>query len=75
MTEFPPSDFLQGHSWTPLHYLHFPPSQPFLLNSISALSQPQSSPIGPYFSPGPPPSSRGTFQLLSTPPQVPRVSF
>ena len=44
-------------------------------NPISTPSWPQSSLIGPCFSPGSLPSPRGTSRLLGTPPQVPGVPF
>ena len=72
--ESPPPDFLWGHPRTPPLHLHSP-SRSLLPSPISALSWPQSSPIGPYFSPGPPPSPRVTSQLLSTPPRVLGVPF
>ena len=54
--ESPPPDFLWGLPRTlPLH-LHSSPSCSLFLSPISALSRPQSFPIGLYFSPGPPPS-------------------
>ena len=71
----PPLDFLWGHPWTPLCHLHFSPSWPLLLNSISIPSWPQSSPTGLCSSLGSPPSSRVTSQLLDTPPWVFEVSF
>ena len=75
MTESPPPDFLRGYPWTPSLHLCSSPSQPLLLNSISTLLWPQSSPTGLYSSPGPPLSPGGTSQLLGTPPQVPGVLF
>ena len=36
--ESPSPNFLQGHPWTPLHYLCSPPSRPLSPNSISAPS-------------------------------------
>jgi len=73
-TESPPSDFLRGHPQTTLHHLRSP-SRSLLPTPISAPSWPQFSPIGPCFSPGPPPSPRETSRLLSTPPRVPGVPF
>ena len=73
--EFHLPDFLRGHSWTPPCHPCFPPSWLLFLNSISAPLQPQFSPIGPCFSPSPPPSSGGTSRLLGTPPQAPGVPF
>ena len=70
----PLPDFLWGHPWTPPLYLRSP-SCSLLLCHISAPSQPQSSPIRLYSSSGPPPSPRGTFRLLGTPPQTPGVPF
>ena len=59
--ESPPSDFLWGHPWTsPFHFY----SCSLLPSPISVLSQPQSSPIGPYSSPSPPPSPGGTSRPL-----------
>ena len=70
-----PPDFLQGHSQTPPCYLCFSLFQSLFLNPISAPLWPQSSLIGLYFSSGPPPSPRVTFQLLGTPSQVHKVLF
>jgi len=70
--ESPP---LWGYPRTPPHHLHSPPSCSLLLSPIFTPSQPQSSPIGLYFSPGPSPSPGGTSRLLGTPPQAPRVPF
>ena len=60
---------------SPPHHFHSPPSHPLPLSSTSAPLQPQSFPTGLCSSSGPLPSPRVTFQLLSTPPQVPKVSF
>jgi len=58
--ESPP---LRGHPQTPpLHLCS--PSWSLLLSPISTPSWPQFSPIGPYSSPGPPPSPGGTSRLL-----------
>ena len=80
--ESPSSDFSQGHPQTPHHHLYLLQPYSFLcsfanpsLNTISVSLQSQSSPTRLCFSFGPSPDSRGTFQLLSTPPQVLRVPF
>ena len=72
MTESPPSDFLQGHPWTPPLHLCSPPSYSL---PISTPLQPQFSPIKLCSFPSPPLSPRETSRLLGTLPQVPGVPF
>ena len=73
--EFPPPDFLQGHSWIPPLHLCSPPSHSLPLSPISTPLRPQFSPIGPCSSPGSPPSPEGTSRLLGISLQVPGVPF
>ena len=73
--ESPPPNFPQGYSWTPPCHLCSPPSHFLLSSPIFILLWSQFSPTRPCFSLGPLPSSRETFQLLSTSPQVLKVLY
>ena len=75
ITESPPPDFSQGHSWILYHHLHSPPSCSLFSSLISALPQPQSFPTRLCSSSGPLLSPKKTVQLLGTPSQVLRVPF